>query len=136
MCLCPPPTREIHSESIWNHCERSERWEESRKCYRVTNTFLQISRCVFMKSRGIIANGWEIAYKAFRSLIDLAKGTLFSAYEIASKLKWYSGPWETFSPWSVRAAMTETAAHLEYLKKEGEISRVEKKGRAFYRLVH
>ncbi|MDA4129870.1 MAG: MBL fold metallo-hydrolase [Thaumarchaeota archaeon] len=57
-----------------------------------------------------------------------------SVYEVASKLKWYSGSWSKLTPWEMRAAMMETAAHLEYLKKNGKISRRVSSAKIFYLL--
>jgi len=65
---------------------------------------------------------------------DPDRPALFSAFEIASKLEWYSGPWETLGPWGMRAALGETAAHLEYLHSQKKISRQKSRGKTFYRL--
>jgi glyoxylase-like metal-dependent hydrolase (beta-lactamase superfamily II) len=48
-----------------------------------------------------------------------------SGYWTASKLKWHSGPWDTLGPWERRAAVMETLAHLEYLKRRGKIVEVD-----------
>lgn len=47
-----------------------------------------------------------------------------SAYEVASKLHWYSGSWDRLGAWEKRAAVMETLAHLEYLKEEGKVSEI------------
>jgi glyoxylase-like metal-dependent hydrolase (beta-lactamase superfamily II) len=54
-------------------------------------------------------------------LIILEKERGKTAYEVARKMTWYSGSWELLSPWERRAALMETLAHLEYLKREGKI---------------
>jgi len=48
-----------------------------------------------------------------------------SGYEVASQLKWHSGPWESLGAWEKRAAIMETLAHLEYLSKNGSVLRFE-----------
>ena len=45
-----------------------------------------------------------------------------SGYEVASKLRWYTGSWEKLSAWEKRAAVMETLAHLENLKRKGKIT--------------
>ena len=49
-----------------------------------------------------------------------------SAYDVAMRLHWNSGSWESLSAWDRRAAIMETLAHLEYLKREGRVSEIEK----------
>ncbi len=49
-------------------------------------------------------------------------GRAMSGYEVASKLRWYTGSWEKLSAWEKRAAVMETLAHLEYLKRKGKIT--------------
>lgn len=62
-----------------------------------------------------------------------------SGYQIASKLHWYSGTWEDLGPWERRAAVMETLAHLEYLKRQRKVTEiselVEGKPRIEYTLV-
>jgi glyoxylase-like metal-dependent hydrolase (beta-lactamase superfamily II) len=63
-----------------------------------------------------------------------------TAYEVASKLHWYAGSWEKLSPWEKRAAIMETLAHLEYLKRGGRIREVVEesesgKRRFFYSII-
>lgn len=43
-----------------------------------------------------------------------------SGYEVARKLPWSQGSFDKLSPWQKRAAVTETLAHLEYLKRNGK----------------
>ncbi len=47
-----------------------------------------------------------------------------SGYQIASKLHWYSGMWEKLGAWERRAALMETLAHLEYLKRKGKVTEI------------
>jgi glyoxylase-like metal-dependent hydrolase (beta-lactamase superfamily II) len=44
-----------------------------------------------------------------------------SGYEVAEKLIWSIGSFDKLSPWQKRAAITETLAHLEYLKRNGKV---------------
>jgi len=54
-----------------------------------------------------------------------------SAFEVASKLHWYTGSWEKLSAWEKRAALLETLAHLEYLVRKNQVVRT-KKGKMVY----
>lgn len=45
-----------------------------------------------------------------------------SGYEVASKLHWYTGSWEKLTAWEKRAAVMETLAHLEHLKRNGKVT--------------
>lgn len=47
-----------------------------------------------------------------------------SGYQIASKLHWYSGAWENLGAWERRAALMETLAHLEYLRRKGKVTEI------------
>ena len=60
---------------------------------------------------------------AIKALDDHAEG--LSAYEVATKLDWYTGSWEKLSAWERRAAMMETLAHLEYLKRKGNVTEIQ-----------
>jgi glyoxylase-like metal-dependent hydrolase (beta-lactamase superfamily II) len=42
-----------------------------------------------------------------------------SGYEVARELTWAVGSYDSLSGWQKRAALTETLAHLEYLKRSG-----------------
>lgn len=44
-----------------------------------------------------------------------------TAYDVASKLQWTIGTYDSFSPWMRRAALSETLAHLEYAVYEGKL---------------
>lgn len=46
-----------------------------------------------------------------------------SGYEVASMLRWYAD-WEKLNPWEKRAAVMETLAHLEHLKRNGKVAEV------------
>jgi glyoxylase-like metal-dependent hydrolase (beta-lactamase superfamily II) len=60
------------------------------------------------------------------STLNKAKGDhVMSGYQVASKLKWYSGTWKDLGAWERRAAVMETLAHLEYLKRKGKVTEVD-----------
>ncbi len=44
-----------------------------------------------------------------------------SGYEVARELTWSIGSFDKLSAWQKRAAITETLAHLEYLKRNGKV---------------
>ena len=48
-----------------------------------------------------------------------------SGYTVASRMHWHVGPWEKLSPWEKRAALMETLAHLEYLKRKGKVAEIQ-----------
>ena len=52
-------------------------------------------------------------------------GDAVSAYHVASKLRWYAGSWDALSAWEKRAALMETLAHLEYLKRRGRVAEIQ-----------
>ena len=52
-------------------------------------------------------------------------GDALSAYDVSSRLHWYTGAWAKLSPWEKRAALMETLAHLEYLKRRGRVAEIE-----------
>lgn len=47
-----------------------------------------------------------------------------SGYDVATKMRWYAGSWEKLSTWEKRAAVMETLAHLEHLKREKRLVEV------------
>ena len=47
-----------------------------------------------------------------------------SGYEVASKLRWFKGSFDKLTAWEKRAAVMETLAHLEYLRRKGKIVEV------------
>ena len=53
--------------------------------------------------------------------IIVANSQSVSGYHVASKLHWYSGRWEELGPWERRAAVMETLAHLDYLRRQGKL---------------
>jgi glyoxylase-like metal-dependent hydrolase (beta-lactamase superfamily II) len=66
-------------------------------------------------------------------ILGLIAHDLFNSYEIARRLTWSLNlPWEQFSPLQKRAAVTETIAHLEYLRWEGKVSKTFKNNRISY----
>ncbi|MFC1926342.1 MBL fold metallo-hydrolase [Chloroflexota bacterium] len=68
------------------------------------------------------------------SIIGLIQEKPRLAYEISSLIDW-SKPgrtWEDFSPQSQRAAVTETVAHLEYMKLDGKVTRINQDGLFLY----
>ena len=44
-----------------------------------------------------------------------------TTFQIALKIAWSKGPFPTLSSWHKRMALTETLAHMQYLKEEGRI---------------
>lgn len=56
-------------------------------------------------------------------LAALRPGPL-TAYEVAGRIRWNIGPWETFSAWARRMALMETLAHLRYLESTGRVRSV------------
>lgn len=58
-----------------------------------------------------------------------------NAYQIAGRLKWNmrGTPWEEFPDNQKWFAVGETLSHLDYLRLEGKVLRVEKDGQIFYR---
>lgn len=45
-----------------------------------------------------------------------------SAYDVSKLVHWNSGSWESLGAWEQRAALMETLAHLEYLKRKSRLS--------------
>jgi len=68
-------------------------------------------------------------------ILDLLAGEPKTAYAIATKVKWDSGPWETLGSWDRRAALMETLAHLEFLRQAGEVTCVTSAEPVVYRRV-
>jgi hypothetical protein len=56
-----------------------------------------------------------------------------TAYYVASKVKWVTGDFSTFSSWMQRAAIGETIAHLDYLVVEGVVSKFMQEGVQYYK---
>lgn len=59
-------------------------------------------------------------------------GAPATAYEIAGHVKWVTGPFESFSAWTQRAAIGETLSHLEYMVMEGILGRQFEDGKVKY----
>lgn len=56
-----------------------------------------------------------------------------TAYEVASKVKWVTGTFDSFSPWMQRAAIGETIAHLDYLIVEDRLAKYMQEGIQYYK---
>lgn len=56
-----------------------------------------------------------------------------TAYEVASKVKWVTGDFSTFSSWMQRAALGETIAHLDYLVLEEQLTKYMEDGIQYYK---
>jgi glyoxylase-like metal-dependent hydrolase (beta-lactamase superfamily II) len=55
-----------------------------------------------------------------------------TAYDVAKRVRWATGPFGTFSPWMQRAALGETIAHLDYLVQEDRLSKFVEDGVQYY----
>lgn len=66
-------------------------------------------------------------------ILDLLEGEPKTAYAVATKVKWESGPWETLGNWDRRAALMETLAHLEFLRHEGRVTSLNSAQHVTYR---
>ena len=66
------------------------------------------------------------------TLQALNAGKVISAYEVASKLHWYTGSWEKLSAWEKRAALLETLAHLEYLARKNQVKKITRKKKVYF----
>ena len=56
-----------------------------------------------------------------------------TAYYVASKVKWATGSFDTFSFWMQRAAIGETLSHLDYLVIEGGLAKFMEDGVQYYK---
>lgn len=56
-----------------------------------------------------------------------------TAYEVASKVKWVTGDFSSFSSWMQRAALGETIAHLDYLVLEERLAKYMENGIQYYK---
>jgi len=56
-----------------------------------------------------------------------------TAYEVAAKVQWATGSFDTFSSWMQRAALGETIAHLDYLVLEGQLAKFMQDGVQYYK---
>jgi len=66
------------------------------------------------------------------ALNALRSGKTVSAYEVASKLHWYTGSWEKLSPWEKRAALMETLAHLQYLALRKKVKKITRGKKVYF----
>ncbi|MCR4418833.1 MAG: MBL fold metallo-hydrolase [Clostridia bacterium] len=60
--------------------------------------------------------------RRLEEILGLLGGEAKTAYTVACRVNWDTGPWETLSNWNRRAAVMETLAHLEYLRSEGKVA--------------
>ena len=56
-------------------------------------------------------------------------------YDIGSRVHWESRPWPEMSFWTKRMAVTETYAHLVYLRNREEVAETKKDGILYYSLA-
>ena len=78
--------------------------------------------------------GIELHHKErLGEMIDAIGRSQRTAYEIAAKVKWATGSFDTFSSWMQRAALGETIAHLDYLVLEGELTKFMQDGVQYYK---
>lgn len=68
-------------------------------------------------------------------IVDILGNHPRTAYEISSRVPWNTNgvSWEDLPPLDRRIAVTETLAHLEFLRVEGKVERVIDNDIAFYR---
>jgi glyoxylase-like metal-dependent hydrolase (beta-lactamase superfamily II) len=66
-------------------------------------------------------------------MIDCAGDGARTGYEIARRVKWVTGTYDSFNPWMQRAALGETIAHLDYLVIENRLQKFMENGVQFYR---
>jgi glyoxylase-like metal-dependent hydrolase (beta-lactamase superfamily II) len=52
----------------------------------------------------------------------------FDAYNVSKRIRWKTGSWDKISAWERRAALMETLAHLQYLKKRGKLKMITESG--------
>ena len=57
-----------------------------------------------------------------------------TSWEVSSKIGWNVASWEKLDPWTRRAALMETLAHLEYMVSAGEMERGERESMVVYGL--
>lgn len=58
-----------------------------------------------------------------------------TAYDVASRVVWTIGTFDSFSPWMRRAAISETLAHLEYAVYEGRLRQAKEDGVVRYERI-
>jgi hypothetical protein len=62
----------------------------------------------------------------------IGRGTK-TAYDVARKVKWVTGSFDSFSFWMQRAAIGETLAHLDYLVLEDKLAKFMQDGVQYYK---
>ncbi|MBI4297718.1 MAG: MBL fold metallo-hydrolase [Chloroflexi bacterium] len=67
-----------------------------------------------------------------QEMLNAMEGEGKTAYEISSKIRWDLGPWKDFSAHDRRSAVTESLAHLEFLRLDGRVAREERDGLDLY----
>jgi glyoxylase-like metal-dependent hydrolase (beta-lactamase superfamily II) len=65
-------------------------------------------------------------------IIGAVKGQPRTAYEVAARVPWNIGPWETLSAWTRRMALMETLAHLRYLESTGRVRSAAENGLIYW----
>ena len=58
---------------------------------------------------------------------------VLTAAEVARRVQWTTGGYDSFSAWTKRAAIGETLAHLQYLVEQGRLVEVEEEGLVRFR---
>ena len=58
-----------------------------------------------------------------------------TATEVAQRVRWTTGSYDSFPPWMKRAAIGEALSHLVYLAKEGRLAQREDNGRVLFQAV-
>jgi hypothetical protein len=59
------------------------------------------------------------------------EGTV-SATQVAQRVKWTTGSYDSFQPWMKRAAIGEALSHLMYLVSQGRLISSEEEGRLLF----
>lgn len=78
--------------------------------------------------------GIELHHKErLQEMLDVIGRSPRTGYYVASKVKWATGDFSTFSSWMQRAALGETLAHVDYLVLEGELTKYNEDGVQYYK---
>lgn len=72
-------------------------------------------------------------HERLAEMSDVIGASPRTAYYVASKVKWATGDFSTFSPWMQRAAIGETLSHLDYLVLEGQLAKFAQDGVQYYK---
>ena len=98
-------------------------------------TVLPAHEYTFNDLRGRL-KGIELHHRErLQEMLDVIGRSPRTAYYVASKVKWATGDFSTFSSWMQRAALGETLAHLDYLVLEGDLARFAQEGVQYYKLA-